>query len=106
MRIIKILLDAKTWTGGGGDCSERGKSSFRSAEDLDEFCAVYDWMVQETKIWMKEKGRRAAWGATERYEGFRQELKTFGQMAAFTLLLGDKPIAVAICIVDSSRGIK
>jgi len=86
---------------------ERGKISFRSAEDLDEFCAACDWMVQQKKIWMKEKGRRAAWGDTERYEGFlrtiRQELKTFGQMAAFTLLLEDKPIAVAICIVEASR---
>jgi CelD/BcsL family acetyltransferase involved in cellulose biosynthesis len=86
---------------------ERGRVSFRIVEAVDELRDLSAWMFRHKQAWLTAKGLSSAWVGSTRYERFLlsvfSEVKQYGHMAGFVLLLDDRTIAVKIGVVGTSH---
>lgn len=86
---------------------ERGKVSLTVADEVDAVRGLSKWMLRHKEIWLDTKGAESPWVGSKTYEDFLLsipcELKKFGHMLAFGLLLEDQTIAVQICVAEASR---
>jgi CelD/BcsL family acetyltransferase involved in cellulose biosynthesis len=87
--------------------SERGKVSFRIVEELDELRDLSAWVFRHKQAWLAAKGLTSPWVGSSRYERFLfslfSEVKQYGHIAGFVLLLDDRTIAVKICVLGMSH---
>jgi CelD/BcsL family acetyltransferase involved in cellulose biosynthesis len=86
---------------------ERGSVSFKVADEIDEIRPLTEWMLRQKEIWLSARGGQSTWVGSKSYEDFLlsipRELKKYGYLAVFALLLEGRTIAVQICVVGSSR---
>jgi CelD/BcsL family acetyltransferase involved in cellulose biosynthesis len=86
---------------------EVGKVSFEATVDINEVQAVSEWMLRYKETWLAARGGKSTWVGSKSYEDFLrsipQELKKFGYVVAFALLLDGRSIAVQIAVVGESR---
>jgi CelD/BcsL family acetyltransferase involved in cellulose biosynthesis len=87
--------------------SERGKVSFRIVEEVNELWDLSAWMLRHKQAWLAARGGTSPWVGSNKYERFLRsvlsEVKQYGHINAFVLLLDDRTIAVQICIVGMSH---
>lgn len=86
---------------------ERGKVSFRIVEAVNELQDLSVWMLRHKQAWLAARGGASPWVGSDRYERFLlavlSEVKQYGHITAFVLLLDDRTIAVQICVVGMSH---
>lgn len=86
---------------------ERGSVSFKVADEINEIRTLSEWTLRHKEIWLSARGSQSTWVGSKSYEDFLlsipRELKKYGYIAAFALLLDGGTIAVQICVVGTSR---
>ena len=89
---------------------ERGSISFKETDTTEEIQLLSAWMFRHKEVWLAARGGGSPWLGSKSYERFLlsvvQELRRYGRIVAFALLLNDQVIAVQICVVGMARLIR
>jgi CelD/BcsL family acetyltransferase involved in cellulose biosynthesis len=87
--------------------AEQSCLCFKLTEEPEEMRTLCKWMLHNKKVWLPTHGGKSPWLGSKSYEDFLfsvlESVKTQGHMAAFSLSLNERVVAVKIAVLGPSR---